>query len=403
MLTYEAALERLLSRVRGPRLTEPVSVDDALGRHLAEAPSALVDLPPFDNASMDGWAVRSGDLQRLPADLGVQGCVQAGGVYPGALEPGQAIRIFTGSPLPDGADAVVPQEDCRETGAGRVRVLEGGKPWENVRFRGEDVRRGTSLVPAGTRLGPGHLALLSAAGISHVRAWPRVRVALLPNGSELVPPGRPLPPGGIYESNGVALAALVAGIGAEPQRLPPPADDLPALRGALRSAFQTADLVVTAGGASVGEHDLVKPALESLGGTIDFWRIALKPGKPFFFGTLPGVDGRPDQHLLGVPGNPVSAFVTTVLLVLPVLRRLQGATDCAPPTRPGELAEALGNPEDRRHFVRVRVDAEGRVRSCGPQGSHFLGGLAASDGLVDLPPRTHLPAGSRVRVWHWGA
>lgn len=404
MLTLEAARERLLAAIDGPVGEVSSPIETSGGAYLARAPVGLIDLPPFDNSAMDGWAVRSADIANPPVTLTVQGRVSAGGVYAGVLAPGCAIRIFTGSPLPAGADAVVMQEDAEPIETTGVRILDVAKPWENVRLQGEDLRKGTPLIPAGTRLEAQHLALLAAAGVSAVRLHRTVRVGILPNGSELVASGQPLPPGGIYESNGIALADLVARTGALTRRFDPPRDDLPALQAALATAFAGSDIVITAGGASVGEHDLVKPAFEALGGTVDFWRVALKPGKPFFFGTLPASNGSAQKkYLFGVPGNPVSAFVTTILLVLPAVRKLLGAAHCEGFTHPGQLAEELNNPDGRRHFIRVCCDPQGAVRSSGPQGSHLLNSLAAANGLVDVPPRTRWPAGTVVQVLRWSA
>ncbi|MCW5558735.1 MAG: molybdopterin molybdotransferase MoeA, partial [Verrucomicrobiae bacterium] len=247
----------------------------------------------------------------------------------------------------------------------------------------------------GTLLGPGALALLAAAGVDRVCIRRLPRVAIRVTGNELVLPGATLAPGQIYESIGLMLSVLAQTAGADPQLAPPVPDDPAQVRAALESAADTADLLLTAGGASVGDYDLVRSALLEAGGSVEQWRLAIKPGKPFFRGLLHGCP------ILGVPGNPVSAFVTTVLLVLPALRRLQGATDVLPPTVPGFLEEPLSNGAERRHFVRVIREADGRVRSAGVQGSHRLASLAVANGLVDIPPRTQLRAGSRVAVICW--
>ena len=244
-------------------------------------------------------------------------------------------------------------------------------------------------------LGPQHLALLGAAGFAEIAVHRAPRVAILANGSELRPSGEPLAPGQIHESNTAALAALVRRAGGVPVWTRCVPDKPSVLREALAEAFATAEVVVTVGGASVGEHDLVKAEFTALGGELEFWRLALKPGKPFFFGRHAG------KFLFGLPGNPVSAFVTAVLLVLPALRKLQGAAACDPPTAPGLLAAPLTNPDHRRHFVRVSTDVNGEVRSTGTQASHLLGSLAAADGLVDVPPQTTLAAGATVRVIRW--
>jgi len=402
MLELEQALEALLGALPSPEDTSAgeVALDAAVGLYLSSPWFSPLDLPPFDNSAMDGWAVRVEDVQSVPARLTIQGRVAAGQTHSAPLRPRHAIRVFTGSPLPTGADAVVMQEDAHVVDPATVEIREPARPWEFVRMAGEDVRRGAELLATGTRMGPAQLALLAATGCTRVRVHRRVRVAILPNGSELIPPGENLPPGKVYESNALALASLVAQVGACPIRLPPPPDELPALTTSLEHAFDQAEVVITAGGASVGDHDLVKPAFESLGGRLEFWKVALKPGKPFFFGRLPR-PGRPDGFLFGVPGNPVSAFVTTVLLVLPALRKLLGAPKWTTPNLPGTLAEPLSNSGGRRHFIRVQRDLQGSVRPSGPQASHLLGSLAAANGLVDVPPNTRLPAGTSVRVWTW--
>ena len=404
MLALESALERLLAIVPRPRgyNADQIPIEQCAGRYLAESVSSPISLPPFDNSSMDGWAIRADDLRQLPQSFPVQGEVAAGSVFSQTHQVGLAIRIFTGSPLPTGADCVVMQEDARMLNSGTVQVLDRVKAWENVRLAGEDVRCGDRLATEGIRLRAAHLALLAAAGISHLRIHPPVRVGILPSGTELIPPGHPLPPGGVYECNGLALAELLRAEGGIPRRFTAPRDDPAEVRHALQAAFDESDVVVTAGGASVGKYDLIKPAFESLGGKLDFWRVAMKPGKPFFFGTLnPENSATRPKYLFGVPGNPVAAFVTTILLVLPALRKLLGATDTSTPKSLGKLAAPLTNPEDRRHFLRVRCAPDGSIEVAGPQASHLLGSLAAADGLVDVPPRTQWPIGTLVPVLRW--
>jgi len=406
MLEFEAALARLVGAVPTPSPAAAVQVplSQSLGRYLADSPPNPSDLPGTDNSAMDGWAVRSEDCQQPPFRLRQVGHVAAGAWFDGTLGRGETVRVFTGSPLPYGANAVAMQEDAKPDplAPDQVEFHEVVRPWESVRLRGEDLRIGAPLLPGGTRIGPAQLALLAAAGLSSVSVHRPLRVAILPNGSELITPGQTLPRGGVFDSNGPTLAALVATTGAEVRAYAPPADQLEVLGAALRLALAEADVVVTAGGASVGEHDLIRPAFASLGGQLDFWQIALKPGKPFFFGTLPGsTPGTAAKFLFGVPGNPVSAFVTTLLLVLPAVRKMLGAGDERTASHPGQLQEPLSNPEARRHFVRVYCDGLGGVRSTGPQGSHRLGPLALANGLVDLPPRTQWPAGTVVNVLRW--
>ncbi|MEN9676963.1 MAG: hypothetical protein RIS76_2859 [Verrucomicrobiota bacterium] len=392
----EDARDELLAGLK-PIGIEVRPLAEADGYVLAESPLAAIALPPFDNSAMDGYAIRAADVRVVPAFLKQVGEVAAGGGFAGSVGPGETVRIFTGAPLPNGADAVVMQEDTTLVPGqeDQIQILDGAKPWENVRFRGEDVRAGAGLLSAGRILDPAALALLAATGTAHVSVYRRPRVSVLVTGSELTAVGGSLLPGQIFESNSLMLSALVRRAGGEPRTRPPVSDDPQLIREALESAAAESDLILTAGGASVGKHDLIRQILLELGGTVDDWRLALKPGKPFFRGTL----GK--CPLLGVPGNPVSAFVTTVLLVLPALRRLQGALQVLPPTTSAVLAEPLANPDGRRHFVRVFTSGDGSVRASGPQASHRLASLAAADGLVDVPPRTTLPQGAAVRVIRW--
>lgn len=397
MLTYEAALDRVLAAMP-PVRPEKIPVADAAGRFLAEAVVSPLDLPPFDNSAMDGYAVRAADVAGArpdqPVSLRVLGQIGAGEVFPGNVGVQTCVRLFTGTPLPAGADAVVMQEDTRtgEAQPDRVQILDRVRPWENIRLRGEDVKTGAVVAAPGQRLTAGQLNLIAAVGTASVRVARRPRVGVLATGSELRPPGKPLAPGQIHESNRAMLGALLAEAGAEARAYPLVPDSLARTRTALQRAFADCDAVVTTGGASVGRLDFVKAAFAELGGSQEFWKVAVKPGKPFIFGTLAG------KFLFGLPGNPVSAFVTFLLLVRPALLRWQGAAHLGLPAHPGTLAEPLVNRGDRRHFVRVRVDDEGRVHSAGTQASHMLHSLASANGLVDVPPETTLAAGATVRV-----
>jgi molybdopterin molybdotransferase len=402
MISYEEALRQVLEGMT-PVSSVSLSITECLGACLAAEVVSRVDLPGFDTASMDGYAVRSAELGGVEAPGGagrgvVLPCgfvVAAGQAADQALAPGQCARILTGAPMPAGADAVVMQEDTEREPDGRVRFLEGARPWENVRFRGEDFRAGTRVLSAGRRLGPPQLALAAAAGHAVLTVHRPVRVAVLVSGDEVCPPGSPLGPGQIHDSNSVLLGSLFRAAGAEVVRLARLPDRMEDTVAGLGSAAAVADLVVTVGGASVGDRDLLRPAWERLGGRLGFFRVALKPGKPLFFGSLG------EARLIGLPGNPVSALVTAVLVALPALRRLQGDVRCGCPSVPGLLSGPLSNPGDRRHFLRVIQDDSGEVRSAGVQASHILGPLAAANGLVDVPPATHWPAGTPVRVLRW--
>jgi molybdopterin molybdotransferase len=401
MLELEQALDLILAAVPAPT-PESIGLGAALGRIVTQDVVSGVDLPPFDNSSMDGYAVRAQDVAPArpgePVCLRLAGRVPAGEVFSGDVAPGTCVRLFTGSLLPAGADAVVMQEDIRSdpADAATVQILEGAKPFENVRLRGEDIKRGSKLVTAGERLTAARLALLSATGVATVTVGRQPRAALLATGSELRERGETLEPGQIYESNRIGLASLLRSIGALADPLPLVGDALGATRSALEEAFSDHDVVVTTGGVSVGEMDFLKPGFEAAGGELAFWKVSIRPGRPFVFGRWPG-----GKLLFGLPGNPVSAFVTALLLVRPALLRWQGALEIALPVQLGRLAEPLPNSGPRRHFARVTVDASGRVASAGPQGSHIMSSLAAANGLVDVPPKTTLAADALVQVLRW--
>jgi molybdopterin molybdotransferase len=397
MLEMEEALARILATIPPPT-GESIALGEASGRVLLEPVVAPLDLPPFDNSSMDGYAVRSCDLaaahQESPIRLRLIGRVAAGASFAGEVEPGTCVRLFTGSPLPLGADAVVMQEDTSVDSehAEDVRFRAAVETGENVRRHGEDVKRGARLIGAGEGLGAGKLGLLAAVGVSRVLVGRRPTVGLLATGSELKEAGESLKPGQIYESNRLALAELIRRAGGVPKPYPLVPDELPATRLALTRAFNECDAVITSGGVSVGEMDYVRRAFEEGGGALQFWKVAIRPGRPFVFGRLER------KYLFGLPGNPVSSVVTFLLLVRPALLRWQGVADVCLPARSGVLAEAMYNPDARRHFLRVQVDGAGNVRSAGTQASHILSSLAAANGLVDVPPRTSLAPGTRVQV-----
>ena len=369
---------------------ESVLLAQAAGRVLAKDVAAAVNLPRFDNSAMDGYAVIAAEARR-GAQLQCVGEVPAGTAFEGILQSGQCLRIFTGSPMPAGANAVVMQEDtCVK--ADRVEIIDGVKPFEHIRLRGEDVKEAEPIGHAGEVMHAGRLQLLGAAGVSRVEVYRRPIVGVLATGDELREPGEALGEGGIHESNRLALAELIRETGAEARVYPLVNDTLDATKAALQQAFDECDAVVTSGGVSVGEHDYVKPALEALGGELDFWKVRIKPGKPFVYGRLRG------KPLFGVPGNPVSAMVTFLVLVRPGILKLNGATDLELPAHPGVLADPLVNRGDRRHFMRVRVDVAGQVHAAGLQASHAVGPLGQANALVDVPPETTLAEGASVTV-----
>lgn len=410
MLEYEEALARVLATVPRPA-SERVSLADAADRILAEEIPSPIDLPPFDNSAMDGYAVRASDVVSVgpdsPARLRLVGRVAAGEKFSGTVTPGTCVRLFTGSPLPAGADAVVMQEDTKidPAAANEISVLDAVKPWENVRFHGEDVKRGTSIAAKGDALTIGRLAILAATGSLEVAVSRRPIIGIVATGSELREPGHSLAPGQIFESNRLALAALVRKAGGIARIYPLVPDALEATRLAFSNAFKECDAIITSGGVSVGEMDFVKQALADLGGELEFWKVAIKPGRPFVFGRLPVSENRlssVDYKLFfGLPGNPVSALVTFLLLVRPAIRRWQGASHVALSSHSAILAEPLENQGNRRHFMRVRISIDGKCHSAGIQASHILTSLAGADGLLDVPPRTTHAAGTTVKVLRW--
>ena len=397
VLELEDAILRVLGCVPAPE-KETLALANAAGRILATPAVALIDLPLFDNSAVDGYAVRAEDISAArtdsPAELMLLGRTAAGERFEGTVTGGTCVRVFTGSPMPAGADAVVMQEDTQiDAGApGKVWVFDSVKPQENVRLQGEDVRRGKVVADKGEPLTPARIALLGAAGVASIEVGRQPRVAVLATGSELKQPGEALSGGQIYESNRLALAALITLAGGHARLFPVVPDEPAATEAALRAAFEECDVVVTCGGVSVGEMDFVRAAFERLGGMLEFRKVSMRPGRPAAFGRLGG------KLLFGLPGNPVSAFVTFLMLVRPAILRWQGAANLAMPTIPGKLAEPVMNPGSCRHFVRVFVDGAGTVREAGPQASHLLGSLAAANGLVDVPAGARLAAGSAVAV-----
>jgi molybdopterin molybdotransferase len=389
LLTLEEAHERLLKHAR-LLPAEPVAVSEAAGRVTAEDVQARVDLPPFASSAMDGFAVRSADL---PGALRVVGESAAGQPFAATIEPGCTVAISTGAVVPDGADAVVPIENVNQRD-NTVEMSEVTSPGAHVRPRGGDISTGEVVVPAGVTLTPARLAAAAAAGVAELSCARRPTVAVLPTGNELVDPGGELRPGQIYETNGLMLAAALAAAGAEVLTEPPVEDDAGALREALERGL-AADILVTSGGVSVGEHDLVRAAERELGVEEIFWRVAIKPGKPVSFGV------RGDTLVFGLPGNPVSTLVGCELFVKPALRALQGLPDPLPRFEPGQLAAGLRRNAERDEFVRARSRVDGGELIIEPvtgQESHMIVRSSAADALVHVPRGNgELAAGSTVR------
>lgn len=387
----EEAQRLVLERVQ-PLPPERVPLERAAGRVLAEPALAVVDLPPFPSSAMDGFAVRAADV---PATLPVVARVAAGRPAGRELEPGEAMAIATGGVVPEGADAVIPVEYVVEHD-NTVQVDRPVEPGTNVRSRGGDLRRGASVVPAGTRLGPAQLGALAAAGVAEVVCGAVPRAAVLATGTELRRPGEPLEPGEVYEANGLILEAQLRSAGASVERLAVVADDEGAHREALARGLEH-DVLVTSGGVSVGPHDLVRRVESQLGVAEIFWRVAVKPGKPVSF----GVRGR--TLVFGLPGNPVSSLVAFELFVRPAVLALQSAEDPLPRFEPGRLAAAARRNPARDELVRARLRAsdDGAAVELEPlagQESHMIARSAAAEALVLIPRgEGALEAGSPVR------
>lgn len=392
--------QRLVLEELAPLAAERIPAEAALGRVLAEDVTSPRTLPPSDVSAMDGYAVRAADVAKAdaarPVALPVVYEVAAGGRAPRPLAAGEAARIFTGAPLPEGADSVVRQEDT-EASDGTVRIVVAPERGLHVRLAGEDVRAGERVLAAGTPLGPAHLGMLASLGRTRVAVHRRPRVAILSSGDELVEPDAGELEGRIVSSNGISLAAQCREAGADPVDLGIARDTPEALESALRAGL-FADLLVSSAGVSVGDHDHVRPVLEKLGCRLVFWGVRIKPGFPVVFGRFDG----PGPLVFGLPGNPVSAMVTFEELVRPVLRRLAGHTRLFRPVVEARLGEALPKPPGRLHLVRVLLerDAHGFVAfPTGSQSSGVLRSMTLAHGLLVLPADGKgLEAGARARV-----
>lgn len=393
MLSLPQALERLLAATTALAETEPVETWDALGRVLAADLVSTLDVPPHDNSSMDGYALRVADAGAAGVVLPVRQRIAAGQVG-AVLEPGSAARIFTGAPLPAGADAVVMQEQCEPVEGGvRVNVQPAAGAW--IRRRGEDVRVGSVLLPGGTRLTPQALGLAASVGAARLEVVRRPKVALFSTGDELAMPGESLKPGAIYNSNRYTLRALLVAAGCEVSDLGIVPDRLDATRDALRRAAEGHDLILTSGGVSVGEEDHLKPAVQAEG-RLELWQVAIKPGKPLAFGAVRRA-GSGEALFVGLPGNPVSSFVTFLLAVRPMLLALQGVPYLEPR---GLLLRAdfdWSKPDARREFLRARRNADGGLELFGNQSSGVLTSVVWAEGLIDNPPGRAIARGDAVR------
>jgi molybdopterin molybdotransferase len=409
LMALDAALTDVLARVTPLTATENLATVTADGRVLAEDLVSALHVPPQDNSSMDGYAVRVADVAEKGVVLTVSQRIPAGHAAQ-PLQPGTCARIFTGAPVPPGADAIVMQEDTREVGGDFHAVHIDAVPvvgqW--IRRAGEDVTRGAVVLPRGTRLRAASLGLAAGIGCSHLSVTVKPRVALFSTGDELVMPGEVPPeamkPGAIYNSNRFFLRVLLERLGCEVSDLGIVPDQRDATLAALRTAADHHDLILTSGGVSVGEEDHIKPAVQQLG-SLDLWQIAMKPGKPFAYGTVrrdagAGADAIGQCHFIGLPGNPVSSYVTFLLLVRPFLLKLQGAADAffQPPFRAMKLRADFDLPraDKRREFLRVRRNDDGGLDLFPNQSSGVLTSTVWGDGLIDNPAGSTIARGDLV-------
>ncbi|MDP5241256.1 molybdopterin molybdotransferase MoeA [Uliginosibacterium sp. 31-16] len=392
MLSYEHALETLLAAAQPPVRRESLTTHLALGRVLAVPVCATLNVPPADNSAMDGYALRLDDV-KAGSVLAISQRIPAGS-SPQPLRPGTVARIFTGAPIPAGADAVVMQEKCVADDAD-VRIEHAPKSGENIRRAGEDIAIGAEVLPAGTRLGAAHMGLLASIGVAQVEVFVPLRVAVFFTGDELVMPGAPLGPGQIYNSNRYVLHGLLGALGCAVTDLGIIPDDLAATRAALRAAAADHDLVLTCGGVSVGEEDHVKAAVQAEG-ALDTWKVAIKPGKPFALGRVA------DTPFIGLPGNPVSSFATFLMLAQPYIRRRQGEAEVLP--RPLAVRADFAWPKAGpvREFLRVRCNAAGGLDLYPKQGSGVLSSCAWADGFVSNPPGQVIQPGDTVAFIPFG-
>lgn len=398
MITYNEALQLFLNHARVAVGTETVPTLYAEGRVLAEDVVSSIDVPAWDNSQMDGYAVRSADLSgassETPVDLVVSQRIPAGSAGT-VLESGTVARIFTGAPVPPEADAVVAQEDVTVNADGSVRFTQPAPSGSWIRRRACDIAGGSIVAEAGRVLEPAVLGLVASVGCGYVKVYRHLRVGVFFSGSELVAPGEPLPEGGIYNSNRYTLRALLKRLDCEVYDLGGVPDTLEATRNAFERAAKTADVIISSGGMSVGEEDHIKPAVESLG-RIDMWRVALKPGKPVALGEVMG------KPFIGLPGNPVSTFVTFLLLARPYLLKLQGRRDLQAMPVQVRADFEWSKPGTREEFVRVRRNADGGLDLYHTQNSQVLTSCAWADGLVDIPAGSTVKKGDIVLYYPFG-
>lgn len=396
MLDFDVAQSQLAQAGHKPKQTQACPLHQSHGRILAQTLTAHLDMPPADNSAMDGYAIRFADYQPRRGLPVQQRCYA--GEQPEPLQPGQCIRLFTGSVIPEGADTVLMQEDGTETD-NVLFINQAPTQGAHIRRRGEDVHKNSTLLPAGTRIAAAQIALLASQGYAQIPVYPALKVGILTTGDELVALGTPLQPAQIYNSNGPMLASLVAGLGAEPIHVLHANDTLESLQQALNTLINDCDLILSVGGVSVGEKDLVKPAIEQAGGNLDLWRVRMKPGKPVALARAH------DKPIVCLPGNPVSAFAVFALLVSPLVRHMQGREQWLPVIQYGRLNNEAPFNDTRDEFIRVQAEhttnGSTNLTVFSRQGSGVVSSLPWSDGLARIPAGTQIKAGDLVPFYSW--
>ena len=392
MLDFDSARAQLIAAALPVRQTEAVSLTDGLGRTIATNITSPINVPGFDNSAMDGYALHIVDFDKIPDRFPVTQRIAAGQTGK-PLGPYEAARIFTGAPVPHGVNVVIPQEHT-QVADDHIQLTQQIVPSQHIRRLGEDIEAGAIIIAAGTRLTPAHLALAASVGVSTLEVHAKLKVAILFTGDELTEPGQPLAPGAIYNSNRYAIRALLEKLGCHVTDLGIVRDAAQATRDALQKASTLADVIVTCGGVSVGEEDHVKAAVQALG-QLNLWQIAMKPGKPLAYGKVGEAD------FIGLPGNPVSAFVTFVLMARPFLLKRMGVANLDTASIPAIAGFEWPKPDRRREFLRAGFDRNEQgasVLKIWPnQGSGVMSSVAWADGLVDVPPNTVIKKGDTVQ------
>ena len=391
MLEFDVAQSKLISAGHKPNTTESCPLSGSNGRVLAQDIVATLDLPPADNSAMDGYAIREIDYK--PGEtMAIQQRCYAGDT-PEALKPGQAIRLFTGSVMPEGADCVVMQEYVDEVDD-TIVIKQAPQAGDHVRKQGEDVTAGTTLFTAGTVLGPGEIALIASQGIAELTVYPQLKIGLLTTGDELVEPGQARAPEQIFNSNAPMLAAMLNRMGVPAYKVQHARDDEAEIRHVFQSLLSDCDLILTVGGVSVGDKDLIKPTITSLGGELNMWRVRMKPGRPVALAHIN------DIPIVGLPGNPVSAFVVFCMLVAPLIRTMQGRSSPLPDIRYGQLTTPREFHGSREEFLRVQAHHPGegmpQLIPHTDQGSAIINSLSWASALARIPANTSLQDGDIV-------